>query len=601
MKRIIQYIILLGLIFFNFTIKGQISFKAILEPKEISVNGIFSVTFQLKVDNGIHEIDDIHYPDFSNFDMIGSSSSTQSNLKNSIISKTFTFRALKKGTFDIGSADIQVEGNLYKTHPLQIKITGTKSSSTQKNQPNQKNTPQGGEILTNKTSKNTKFLVTATNLSPYVGEEILISLRILSKDYNVLHRLRESKLNRFKNFTTTDYPIKKTAIEQENYQGDVYYSRIITQKIIVPQQIGQIAIEPFQLEFPFLIETDQRDFFGRLVSRYVWTKINSNSLIFNVKPLPEANKPENFSGAVGDFNLNVFTDKTRLNAGESVQFDVEVSGKGDFKMVNIPQLSLPSELEIYDPNAYESVVLTQEGHKGKISKSYIVVPQYKGDYEIPVLEFSYFNPKTSEYETKTSPKTVLHIINGSEKPKNDPSKKPTEIANPVNQQKNVQDTLFLQPLKESLTFYNPILSERVIWMIIIGLVIFTTLITGLYPYWKKRKIDIEKKESKALSKQYLIHAKEYLAKQDSLSFYNAIEKALYWFLADRLDINNVDYNTKKISDLLEGRNISREKISQLEEILNLCNYQKYSSSEPTFSMETIYQKTTDFINTFFKK
>ncbi len=597
MKRYYRFIALFFLTFFSFFIKGQVSFDAILEPEEVSVNDVFSVTFQLELRNAKHELGAIDYPDFSNFDLIGRSNSEQHNLTNTTIFKTLTFKALKEGVFEIGSARVIIDGKLYKTEPLKIKVIGN-ASNPKKNPANLKKIPQEGSVLTNETSENTKLLVTASNLSPYVGEQVFISLRILSKDYNVLRRIKESKLNRFKNFTAIDYPIKRVVIKQENYQDSMYYSRVINQKIITPQQTGQLVLEPFQLEFPYLVETNQRDFFGRLFNQYIWVKLDSNELTFNVKPLPKKGKPKNFNGAVGDFNLNVFVDKNRVNAGAPVQFDVEISGKGDFKMVTVPQLSLPDELELYEPNSYESITLTREGHKGKVSKNYAIVPQYKGDYELPVLKFSFFNPKKRKYETKTSSKITLHVVNGPEKPATEVLTNETDS---IAQEKTIQEELFLQPLKKSLAFHDPFLSAQQIWILIVGSFAFMFLLIGLLPYWKKWKKGFKQKgHHKGQSKKYLIHAKKHLKRNEASSFYNAIEKALFWFLSDQLNIEKADYSTEKIKLLLQEKNIANEKINQVEEIVDACNYQKYSSSEAVYSMETIYQKTTDFINTFKK-
>lgn len=580
------------LISFSFTIKGQVSFEAILEPKEISVNQLFSVTFQLKLDNKAYEIDAIHYPDFSNFELVGSSNSEQSNLRHSIISKTFTFRAQKKGVFKIEPASITVNGEVYKTTSSQIKIT---ENSTQAPTSKKQNIPQRGEVLTNQTSKDTKLLVTTTNLSPYVGEQVLISVRILSKDYNVLDRIRESKANRFKNFTAIDYPIKRRSIQEENYQGSLYYSQLITQKILVPQQAGAIPLEPFQLELPFLVKTNQRDFFGRPVNQYIWVKLDSNELVFNVKPLPDAEKPSSFSGAVGNFNLNVFSNKDNVNADESVEFDVEISGEGDFKMVTIPKLLLSDELEVYESNTHESLTLTEEGYKGKISKNYVVVPQYKGIYEIPALEFSYFNPVTEKYETKASNKTLLNVIKGPEKPtqnQNFTSKKQESIDSLT--QTNTQNEFFLRPLKKTLTSYHPILSPKMIWIIIMSLLLMIPLLLGLSILLRKQK-NIETVKPKESSKKHLANAQKYLERNEAHSFYNSIEKTIYNVLYEHFNIHETDYNLSQIKTLLQKEGLSEERINQMEELLNTCTFQKYAPSSSITSMETIYQKTVNFI------
>ena len=66
-------------------------------------------------------------------------------------------------------------------------------------------------------------------------------------------------------------------------------------------------------------------------------------------PLPEEGKPANFSGAVGNFSLSMNFPTRTLNAGETTEGEVVISGKGNFKLFDIPKLSFPPALEVYAP------------------------------------------------------------------------------------------------------------------------------------------------------------------------------------------------------------------------------------------------------------
>src|SRR5690606_5658378 len=101
-----------------------------------------------------------------------------------------------------------------------------------------------------------------------------------------------------------------------------------------------------------------------------------------------------------------------LDASESFQATVEVTGNGNLKLFNLPKLTLPSSLEVYEPEHSESVRTDLTGMQGRIADAYTVVPQYKGKYPIPSISFSYFDPKTETYKTLNSTEIVIDVLEG---------------------------------------------------------------------------------------------------------------------------------------------------------------------------------------------
>ena len=140
--------------------------------------------------------------------------------------------------------------------------------------------------------------------------------------------------------------------------------------------------------------------------------ITAGSRTLNVKPLPELNRPSNFTGAVGDFTLNVSLNKTSLDALESLVAKVEVSGKGNLKLFDLPQLTVPSALEVYEPEHKEQVTTYLSGMKGKISDSYTIIPQFQGKYPLPKVSFSYFDPLSESYKTISSDDLLITVLKG---------------------------------------------------------------------------------------------------------------------------------------------------------------------------------------------
>ena len=144
----------------------------------------------------------------------------------------------------------------------------------------------------------------------------------------------------------------------------------------------------------------------------VQKRVSAGSKSIQVKALPEEGKPADFSGAVGDFNFKLSTSKTHLNATESLQARVEVTGNGNLKLFQLPKLTLPSSLEVYEPEHSEKVTTTLEGMQGGIYDSYTIVPQFKGKYPIPNVSFTYFDLKTESYKTISSGDIVIDVLEG---------------------------------------------------------------------------------------------------------------------------------------------------------------------------------------------
>ena len=159
--------------------------------------------------------------------------------------------------------------------------------------------------------------------------------------------------------------------------------------------------------------SNRRDFFGNRIFQQFQRTVTSTKRIINVKPLPENGKPSNFNGAVGQFELDVILSKDALKASESFQARVKVSGTGNLVLFKLPQLTTPNTLEVYEPEHEEKVqVKLGPGMQGSVEDLYTIVPRYQGNYPIPAIAFSYFNPKTKKYKTLYSQEQIVNVFDG---------------------------------------------------------------------------------------------------------------------------------------------------------------------------------------------
>ena len=135
----------------------------------------------------------------------------------------------------------------------------------------------------------------------------------------------------------------------------------------------------------------------------------SNDLMINVLELPSLDKPIDFSGAVGDFTLDVIMDKDSMNINESLALKIRVNGQGNLNLLTPPLLNFDNSLEVYEPTRTNKLNFGESGISGYSEQNYLIVPRNKGTYNLSAVEFNYFNPKTKKYVLLTSGEKSIKV------------------------------------------------------------------------------------------------------------------------------------------------------------------------------------------------
>ena len=174
----------------------------------------------------------------------------------------------------------------------------------------------------------------------------------------------------------------------------------------------QLTLEPLTLNITVQVPSNRRNLFGDIVNRQVPKIITAGKRTINVKALPEEGKPINYSGAVGDFDLNFSLNKEVLKASESFQATVKVAGRGNLNLFTLPKVNVPAALEVYEPEHSENIKTNLLGMQGSIQDTYTVVPEFQGNYPIPAVSFSYFDPNKKQYKTLVSEEFMINVNEG---------------------------------------------------------------------------------------------------------------------------------------------------------------------------------------------
>ena len=543
---------------------NAVTFEAVLTKKSLGINENLRVDFKMNKDG-----DNFTPPSFKGFTVVGGPNQSVSNMwvnGKRTFSKTYSYflSPIKKGSLTIGQATIEIENNIYKTLPVKISVSESVTVSKDPNDPS---------YVVN---ENLHLVAEISNSSPYLNEGISVVYKLYYSPQINVTNVGEIETPEFENFWSQNIKIPRLQIERGSFKGDNYNFVTWKKTVLYPQKSGKLEILPLSLDVSVDVPTNRRDFFGNRIYNQVSKKVTAGKRSINVKALP-INAPESFNGAVGKFEIKLNTNKTELNASESLQATVKISGNGNLKLFSPPSIQVPSSLEKYDPEYNEKVSTSLAGMKGFISNTYTLVPQFQGKYPINSVEFTFFNPQLNKYESINSDEIIINVLEGpmslDESNTNIPNTETTKNILPsLNQFKFIKTESDFVKINSKSFIYSISFYSILIFPILLILILLI--------FFKSKNISSSKlKESKSrrankLAKKYLSDARKNLDNKDV--FYIALEKALHNFLKSKFSIETFDYSKEKIYNLLLRKEIEKESLELFIKLIENCEFARFT-------------------------
>jgi len=541
-----------------------VSFEAKLSKRTLGLNERLRVDFVMN-ENG----DNFTPPSFSGFRVVGGPNQSISNSwvngKRSF-SKTYTYflTPTQKGALSIDQATIKIDGEIYKTTPQKITVTESVDIPRDPNSP---------EYLID---DNLHLVAEISNPRPYVNEAITIVYKLYFRNPLRISDARAVENPKFADFWSHNIDIPQLKVEDGTYEGEPYKMVVWKKSVLYPQKTGKLSIEPLSLNLIIDLPSNRRDFFGNRILQQSSRTVTAGRRTINVKALPEKGKPANFFGAVGQFDFDALINKNALKATESFEIKLKVSGKGNLKLFNLPQLVLPNTLEIFEPEHTENVVTTLSGMQGSIEDNYTIVPRFQGKYPISPVAFSYFDPKKEQYFTLRSREQIVDVYGGPLANNSDDNSTPIATKQLLSNTDESFRFIKLNPNLEPIVkkaFWNSKLFYGLItapFFLLLGFVLFLK---------RNQRISNDVEGSRLrlanrLSKKYLGEAKKNL--KNKALFYDALERALYNYLKSKLRIKTDDFSKSRIAEILVKRNLSQEEIKSFLYLLENCELARYS-------------------------
>jgi len=577
MKR---YLILLFLSFQ--AIIAQVQFEAKVSKQTLGLNERLRIDFTMNDDG-----DNFTPPNFEGFKVVaGPSQQVRQSWINgrSSFNKTYSYFLLpmQKGTLVIRQASIDIRGQIYKTSPIKITVTAAVE------QPREPNDSQVSA------DESLHLVAEISKTNPYLNEPITVVYKIYFS-YNIgITNWRELDKPKYNDFWSQNIDIKQLVAEEGRYNGEKYRFVTLRKTVLYPQKSGKLVIEPLSLDVDVQLPSNRRNIFGQVLLVEDHKRVSAGAKTINVKALPEAGKPADFSGAVGRFAFKVTPSKTNIKSGESLDLEVSVSGTGNLKLFTLPKPIVPTALEMYDPVHSEQVSTPLSGMTGRISDKYAIIPQYKGKYPIKPMTFTYFDLGSKSYKTVTSPEIMINVLEGPNAADNSvattsDTKKAAVLSSA--QFKFIKLKTDLISMKQS-DFYGSTLFYL--------LTLLPFLCIPIIVFFKKKKEAIDGdvagnkiKLSNKLAKKYLSEAQKEIGNKEP--FYIALEKAMHNFLKAKINIETSEMSKEKISEILLERKANPESITAFINLTENCEFARYAPSTST-AIQQDYDKAVAIIS-----
>ena len=581
MKRILTLICLL-VINFSFS---QIKFEAEVSKNNLGVNENLRVDFKMNKDG-----DNFNPPSFDGFRVVGGPNQSVSNSWiNGVRSFTKTYSyfltPIKKGKFTIGQASIEIDGDIYKTLPVQIQVSEAVQSSLSPGSPS--------SVLNDDIELNIEVSKSET----YLNEPISVEFKLLFNPKINVTNLGEIDSPEFNNFWSQNIKIPRLEIKSTSYKGQRYNYVTWKRALLFPQKSGNLELLPLTLDVTVDVPTNRRDFFGNVIYTQTSKKVSSKKKNIKVKEFPSEGKPESFNGAVGKFDVSLFSSKSELKATESFQLELKVNGRGNLKLFSLPEIKVPSSLEKYDPEFKEDIKSSMSGMNGQISNTYTIVPQFQGKYPIPAVEFSYFDPEAKKYVTIKTNESIVDVTEG---PMNSDFTNNSGLSS--NQNNTIQTIGQFNYIKLSSKF-SSINSKKLLdsklWFYTLLSIPFLIFIVILLLIKVTRKSisdsDLITKNAEKLARKYLENAKIDISNKES--FYSSLDQALFNFFKSKYMIRKEDFSKDKIKSILIKENISEKVINDVIELIESCEIARYTPAS-TDDMDKDYEKAVQILTNF---
>ena len=359
---------------------------------------------------------------------------------------------------------------------------------------------------------------------------------------------------------------------------------------------GNLQIPPFKFKYtkrgePKVVEENKQmggmTFSSRSVKQEsVETETQTPAINITVKPLPTEGKPANFSGMVGSYSFNADFDRTSLKVGEAMTLTINIKGDGLPGSITDPKLpdfgefrSVPPENEINKKIVGNKVVTTK-------NIRVFLYPKKKGQFTIPEITYSWFNPAKKKYETAVAGPWNIEVEKG-EAAAEAIFQAPVAQGPAAVQKQEIEslgsDIRFIHKVNDTASNTAPYKSI-LYWIVFAAAIPFYLIVTFAIRSRRKHNSDaalVRKGKANKMLKARFADARVALQKGDAKALYAALENGLINYLSDKTNLEFKGMTRPQMKEELAKLGIKDEIITAIDNWLEKCAFARFAPVNPT--------------------
>lgn len=555
------------------------------------------------------KVKDFRAPSFEGFEVLMGPSSSRSSstsivngevTSTSTITYTYILMGVKEGEYSIPGASIVADGDSKISNSLKVKVLPPDRTTGNGQQAGRGQGRVSSTSSTGQISSNDLFITATVNkTNAYEQEAILLTYKVY---FTVSLRELEIKMPDLKGFLTQEVELQRGQPTLEHYQGRNYNTIVWSQYVLFPQQAGKLEIPSIDFDATVAVRTqrsmDPFDMFFNGGTGYVDVRktISTPKLTVNVSPLPTG-KPASFSGGVGDFSIKSSISTTELKANEAVTLKLEISGTGNMKLINTPEVDFPQDFETYDPKVENKFSLTRNGLSGKKFVEYLAIPRHAGTFTIPSVEFSYFDLKSQSYKTLTTESYELNVAKGE-------GGSSEQLISNYSNKEDVkligQDIRYIK--MGNVALYSKGSGLFGTWQYYLCYIVPLLILVIAVIIYRKHAIEnanvsrVRTKNANKVAVKRLRLASKLMTENKQEAFYEEILKASWGYISDKMNIPVAQLSKDNVEQELMNRHVDKGLTDDFIKILNECEFARYAPTSVAGGMEQVYTSAIEVIS-----
>lgn len=518
------------------------------------------------------------------------------------IAYEWTFRPVRTGTATLKPTTLTVKDKSYTTEEVSVEVV-PQAQRPARRQPSSLFSNPFGQTPTqadpqaepeSRISDRDIFIRAVPSARrAYQNEQVTIEYQLFFRNFIQPRHSRLADSWDAEGFWREELDVEARPMPRTVTENGLRYNMIVLKRVAVfPTHSGTLQVDPLRIETEVFAPRSS-DPFSRFFSSanpYETIERASPAIGIEALPLPDS-PPASFRGAVGQFEMDVEVNRTAVEVGEPVQITARISGTGNIAMLEPPPLEAPGIFEPYEPEVIASIDNGGQRVRGAQTFTYLLVPRSNGTFDLPALEFSYFDPSARRYKTLRSDPTSISVTGTANVPIATSS---TASGMPVDD--------IAQPLTTATwtkTTRNPLHSSTWAYLLVTLPILFVGGVYGYRRYANKLATDTayaRNRKAHPLARKHLKHAEALLQKDEPRAFYEELERAVLGFVGNRMNIAELGMTRPQLDATLHAAGLSEEIRLDLQDLLGACDQARFAPNRPTTAqMETSLDKAHNLI------